>query len=130
MLDWNDYLIIAEQMASIATDGARRCAISRAYYAVYNVARSHLNTLGIETPKNPDHYWIWEEFFLLGDAGQKVAQQGKILRSLRVRADYHDVFKKERRDEDLERASKGVVGKARHLIYTISNVKLPISDRR
>jgi len=50
--DWHEYLVLAEKFESTRKDeAALRCAVSRAYYAVFNQAEKFLreNGIGIKT---------------------------------------------------------------------------------
>jgi hypothetical protein len=37
-LDWNEYFVLARQLATARDEASKRSAISRAYYFVFNIA--------------------------------------------------------------------------------------------
>jgi hypothetical protein len=88
--NWNDYLTLAEQLATMPDEAAKRTAISRAYYCVFNLAfaRAELNAgpwPGAETM----HKWCWSKYRATPDPScRKLGIDGDRMKAKRVRADY------------------------------------------
>jgi hypothetical protein len=51
MFAWNDYLTLAESLASSQDEAALRTAISRAYYASFHIAQDLCHDLNIPVPR-------------------------------------------------------------------------------
>lgn len=85
--DWRDYLKLARRLAeSAADDAAKRAAISRAYYAAYNMTRLYLH---IMAKGEGSHRIVWEAADR--DSREKVKLAGKKgwkLKERRELADY------------------------------------------
>jgi hypothetical protein len=99
--NWNDYLTLAEDLSRRSDEAARRSAISRAYYAAYNLARQHLrDALGANVgpasepippsgKRKGEHEWCWDKFCDSGHDGCiDIGELGKRLKGFRVEADY------------------------------------------
>jgi len=97
--DWRWYVRVAERLRpkKCADDyelGRVRSAISRAYYAAYNVTKAYMraNKHEIDAPSN-SHKPYWEAIehnTSLSADENEVGIKGKHLMSLRINADYHD----------------------------------------
>jgi uncharacterized protein (UPF0332 family) len=98
---WADYLIVARHLtehsaASGYTEGCLRSAISRAYYAALNTARSLLQDWGIEVPETAEIHSFVPQWFL-GEDDMDQREIGTLLKRLRDRrrkADYGDKVSK------------------------------------
>lgn len=55
MFTWNDYLTLAESLASSSDEAALRTAISRAYYASFHTAEDICRDLHIAVPRFTAH---------------------------------------------------------------------------
>jgi uncharacterized protein (UPF0332 family) len=91
---WEDYLILAEDLGGDENDeAALRCAVSRAYYAAFHVAKDFLNglddpALKVSENKQSIHYEVWKAFLGRGRHWESVYNNGDRLRKRRVDADY------------------------------------------
>jgi hypothetical protein len=97
--DWSRYLTLAKELAGPGTnpspDEAKlRCAISRAYYANYCMARNHLRDKeGHRIPREDSHRYVIEQF--INSSDRKRTDLGKDLNRLKISrtmADYDDEF--------------------------------------
>ena len=88
--DWNDYLTLAEELATRADDASMRTAISRAYYCVFNLAFTRAErTVGPKPWKEPSHSWCWKIYESTPDVSCKqVGIDGDRMKRTRVKADY------------------------------------------
>lgn len=92
---WAEFLRVAEALASEAqqdgSEGKRRSAISRAYYATFNSAREYASERLSFTVKPGDasvHGKLWHELSFKAGKNAKLAAQGKQLLKMRKEADY------------------------------------------
>jgi uncharacterized protein (UPF0332 family) len=81
-MDPRDFLVLAQQLAAASTEAAWRTAVSRAYYAVFHIARQLLEDLGFRVPlADRAHAYLW---LRLSNSGEpNVVQAGQILNDLR-----------------------------------------------
>src|SRR5437016_3862492 len=88
--DWSQYLILAEDLGGRSDEAALRSAISRAYYAAYNMVRSFCGTSGIPIIDTGNlHKDLWDAFLRRGGRTfAKVHDKGQRLRRKRTKADY------------------------------------------
>lgn len=90
--DWQDYLALAQRLATEPDDASRRSAVSRAYYAAFHAARLYLATVhGVHTPDRGDvHAFVWSELRRPGRSRSELAaaHHGDRLRVDRRKADY------------------------------------------
>ena len=95
--DWSQYLILAKELSistafSCREEALKRCAISRAYYSVFNQSRSKIAArLGVTPPKKGTHAWTLKKLRLDGDRryndiGLKLGR----IKKTREAADYDD----------------------------------------
>jgi uncharacterized protein (UPF0332 family) len=92
-MNWRAFLSLATRLAAAATEAGWRTAVSRAYYAVFHVARSLLAELNFTVPRaDRAHQYL---VFRLSNCGEPAVEQSgrdlDTLRRLRNRADYDDV---------------------------------------
>jgi uncharacterized protein (UPF0332 family) len=85
---WHEFLELATTLADHNSECHRRCAISRAYYAVFHAGRrkwaeeqGHLSTRTVE------HAALWD-YFRQRAASRHLGEEGRRLLLLRRRADY------------------------------------------
>lgn len=87
-MDWNEYLIVAQELARGNTQGHYRAAISRAYYAAYNIIREKFRYTAVSKDV---HQAIISH--LKSSPNDKIVTIGLnlgILRDKRNQADYHN----------------------------------------
>jgi hypothetical protein len=93
MFDFQNYIVLAEQLEKNSDEASKRSAVSRAYYGALMRARKHLKEQG----KLPDltggdtHKKIWDALAKLGGKKSKeenIAIRGKRLKIKREQADY------------------------------------------
>jgi uncharacterized protein (UPF0332 family) len=101
--DWNDYLSLAEELATKPDEASKRTAISRAYYCVFNLAfaRAEL-TAGRYPGEQGYHRWCWSKYMATPDLScRQLGVDGGRMFELRVKADYNAA--------DIRRLEHGVV---------------------
>jgi len=88
--DWNDFLSLAQQLATNADEAAKRTAISRAYYCIFNLAFARAESAGCRYPQGEGyHQWCWRKYSDTPDPScRKLGVEGNRMLALRVRADY------------------------------------------
>ncbi len=103
MFTWNDYLSLAERLATLPEEEYKRTAISRAYYAAFCSASAWYlkRWKKLPKPRNPkehlgSHEIVWAAYQLPRHAKDrrygKVGSLGDSLKQLRVYADYKESF--------------------------------------
>jgi uncharacterized protein (UPF0332 family) len=123
MFEWRDYLRIAEQLITGAAkdEAALRAAVSRAYYAAFNVAKARLfaqNRMTALQVRNV-HMAVWQHYSSSPDARElRIGQAGYRLRNARNSADYDADFPNVSRDAAM------LVQQARNLIDSIAMLEL------
>jgi uncharacterized protein (UPF0332 family) len=91
MFDWDNFLILAKELAKSNDEASLRTAISRTYYAVYWKARLQLEKEGfvISGRGKGTHEQVWEEFDRRqGTTNKAIFRAGDELKRNRVKADY------------------------------------------
>lgn len=103
--DWSDYLSLARELAAISGDSDNseaklRSAVSRAYYAVFCLARNYLRDVEQDsrlssnrTPDINEHQYVADEFIYHRSKAKKLIKIGENLsrlRQFRNKADYAD----------------------------------------
>lgn len=105
--DWSEYLNLAQELAAISGDSVNneaklRSAVSRAYYAVFCLARNYLR----DVEKDPrlshnkttdinEHQYVAEEFIFHKSKAKNTIRLGENLsrlRQMRNKADYADTI--------------------------------------
>lgn len=88
--DWNNYLSLAEDLASKPDEASKRTAISRAYYCVFNLAFARAELTAGPYPKQQGyHKWCWSKYMATPDLScRRLGVDGDRMFRLRVRADY------------------------------------------
>src|SRR5713226_3190713 len=89
--DWNNYLALAEELATRTDEASKRTAISRAYYCVFNLAFAQAESTAGPRPRG-EHYheWCWSKYENTPDPScQQLGIDGRRMKSRRVRADYY-----------------------------------------
>jgi uncharacterized protein (UPF0332 family) len=95
---WGSYVVLAAYLVRLESEAAKRSAVSRAYYGVFNAARSRLEVDGMEIENHRAHERVWRAFRVAEHASsatekkwRMVGELGAGLRGLRNQADYADV---------------------------------------
>jgi uncharacterized protein (UPF0332 family) len=88
--DWSQYLVLAKELGARSEEAALRSAVSRAYYAAYNTAKSFCDTAGVPIIDSGNlHRDLWTAFLKRGGRTfTSVYDKGERLRRKRTRADY------------------------------------------
>lgn len=125
LFDWQQYLVVAEELAPIRTDRTWRTAISRAYYAVFHKAEqhyarfhpTHASGLGNESHRT---VWRWFEEHP-ARSYREIGVGGRRLQQARIQADYRDRF------PGLESQVIYQIANARALIENLDRLTRPLS---
>lgn len=90
MIDPREFLRLAESWIGGTSEAEWRCAVSRAYYAAFHVARRLMRELGFQVPRGDRaHAFLWLRLSNCGDAHIQVAGSDlSTLRRDRNAADY------------------------------------------
>jgi hypothetical protein len=99
------FLDLAEQLAEDTGPAAHRYAISRAYYAVFNIAEEFFDRMGIPRAKRDYHVVVQRRLLACGD--EELSKFGSQLGDFhhdRIRADYQ-MSDKEVEDESYARTA-------------------------
>jgi uncharacterized protein (UPF0332 family) len=82
MISPRDFLAVSKYLAARGTEAEWRTAVSRAYFAVFHVARNLMEDLGFVVPRaDPAPGYLWKRLSNAGDA--QVQQAGARLNGLR-----------------------------------------------
>lgn len=119
MIDGEQFILVATELANANTEAHWRTSVSRAYYAVYHVARSAIE--GIEhVPRGPQGHKFVSDW-LMGHREQELSEAGSSLSRLysnRLKADYDVQTRTLRQNDallDLHRAQAIIVAIRKHL---------------
>jgi hypothetical protein len=87
--DWNNFLLLAEELAKREDVASKRTAISRAYYFMLNIALARARARGAQPPIESTHNWCWQKYAAGPDPTCKqLGLTGQRVKAKRVRADY------------------------------------------
>jgi uncharacterized protein (UPF0332 family) len=88
---WEDYLSLANDLKDQHNEAALRSAVSRAYYAAFNIAKDFLGKNGIVISENKAsvHQEVWSAFEGRGETWGAVYRHGDSLKQRRRAADYN-----------------------------------------
>jgi uncharacterized protein (UPF0332 family) len=121
--DWEDFLKVAEILHQGAS-GAKleeamfRVAISRAYYAVFCMARNWKEANGVYAPTKDSHKFIIELYENSEDEiEQAIGQKLRRLRHRRNQADYDDEV------DNLDKLSRLAIKDAREIVDALAKLK-------
>jgi uncharacterized protein (UPF0332 family) len=118
--DWREFLAFAEEIVanSAATEASHRSAVSRAYYAVFNLARTHLVAeQRIDPARHEAHEQVWLALEAGSRAERRIGQGGRRLRYWRNWADYEETYPHVARD------AASLVALARRLTSEIDDLR-------
>jgi uncharacterized protein (UPF0332 family) len=95
--DWNDFLNLADELATRFDVASKRTAISRAYYSVFNPASARAESKVGPRPKGvSSHQWGWDQYIRTPDLScQRLGNTGDRMKRMRHKADYGaaDIFR-------------------------------------
>lgn len=91
MIDWRDFNQVAQTLCQNPTEAFLRSAISRSYYAAYNVAVAGVLLRGCKLPRKSNSHETIREFYRLNGMTQ-VSSKLETLRKLRNTSDYRNQF--------------------------------------
>jgi hypothetical protein len=88
--DWNNFLTLADELASRIDETSKRTAISRAYYCVFNLAYARAESRVGARPRGvTSHQWWWNQYIGTPDSTcRQLGNTGDRMKRLRHRADY------------------------------------------
>jgi uncharacterized protein (UPF0332 family) len=96
-VNWPEYIVLAEELSGLDSEGSRRSAVSRAYYGAFNSARRWLEANVGPISNRAAHRQVWAAFNAPGSASEAtrakwedIGEIGERLRILRNQADYDD----------------------------------------
>lgn len=96
--DWGQCLLIADRFATKDHEALQRTAISRAYYAAFNLCRDWLEAHAVRIPDSGAHRAVWNAFghgeaakgVAAKAAASEIASHGRWLSRRRNHCDYND----------------------------------------
>lgn len=114
--DWAAYLKMADQLASRQHSALKRTAVSRAYYATFNLCRDWIEAHGVTIPNTGAHKAVWDAYGTgtgvdpasTADAAA-ISGYGRWLSKRRNWCDYDDAV------TDLDKVTRGALKRA-HLV--------------
>jgi len=120
-MDPREFHQVASRLASGTRPGELRSAISRAYYAAYNVSVQILKEMGFKIPESSaGHGEVQNRLGNSGDGEiEVVASQLTDLHSRRIQADY----KMARRDVERQGTAQGIVEQAGRMIHLLNGCR-------
>lgn len=113
--DWEEYLNFSQEIYdNFDEEAALRTVISRAYYALYNVAciEFEIDTRKLPKGKGGLHKKVWDE---ISKQDFDLSQEGDSLKKKRHTADYKEIF-----SGDIKSAAETALKTARYFINKIS----------
>ena len=93
MFDWKELSELAKELAAQTNEAAKRSALSRVYYAVFNSALDGLRKKNIQV--NPDekaHSRVWKVYEEGDKTDKRIGQFGRQLFRFRIYADYRNPY--------------------------------------
>ncbi len=120
-MDPREFHRLASQLVGGTSPAEFRTAISRAYYATYNVAVEILEDMGFRISKGPaGHGEVQNRLSNSGDAEvMRVGSQLTDLHSRRIQADY----RLDRTDVENIKTARALVEQARRMIQTLDECR-------
>jgi hypothetical protein len=87
--DWNNYFILAEELALRSDEASKRTSISRAYYSAFHDAMIRAERNCGPKQGGNSHDWCWNRYiYTLDDSCNQLGIDGNRLKAQRVKADY------------------------------------------
>jgi hypothetical protein len=94
---WSEYIFLADDLAALDSEAAKRSTVSRAYYGAFNPARRWLEANVGPIDNRAVHRHVWDSFHAPVSASEATREKwevigeiGESLRKLRNQADYDD----------------------------------------
>ncbi len=105
--DWNNFLVLAEELAQRGDEAAKRTAVSRAYYFIFNLAYARAESSGGSFVGGDRHAQCWRRYMATPDPTcQKLGIAGDRMKVRRISADY-EAPTKARLDDEVRLALEG-----------------------
>jgi len=102
--DWNNYLVLAEELAKRGDEASKRTSISRAYYSAFHDAMIRAERNCGPKQGGNSHDWCWNKYlYSRDDTCTQLGIDGNRLKAQRVNADY-TADTSRRLDDDVVRA--------------------------
>jgi hypothetical protein len=122
---WDSYVVLAAHLVRLEPEAAKRSAVSRAYYGVFNASRNRLEVDGMKIENHRAHERVWRAFRTAEHASsaterkwRMVGELGAGLRGLRNQADYADVV------PALDRRAEWAVGIAERILILLDELEV------
>jgi hypothetical protein len=112
------FLSLAERLAQANGAAESRSAISRAYYAAYNVGFQFLERMGIPKPKDKCHQALQQRLGASGDA--ELEQVGRDLAALHARRNRAD-YQMDHKESENPQNALAVVEESKRIITVFRN---------
>ena len=98
--DWNNFLVLAEELGQRGDEAAKRTAISRAYYFIFNLAYARAENNGSVFVAGDRHSQCWRKYMSAPDpACRELGNVGDRMKGRRISADYEPTTKVRLEDE-------------------------------
>jgi hypothetical protein len=124
-MNWADYVTLGRSLAGEGLEASGRSAVSRAYYAAFNVSRRWLEVNVAPIDNRGAHERVWKTFRKAerAEAGtrqkwERIGDLGGGLRTLRNQADYADYV------VDLGREALAAVDIAEEILWLLGELEL------
>jgi hypothetical protein len=102
--DWRNFLVLAEELAQRGDEAAKRTAISRAYYFIFNLAYARAENNQCVFVMGDRHAQCWRKYLSAPDAAcRELGNIGERMKGRRISADY-EARTKARLDDEVKRA--------------------------
>jgi hypothetical protein len=90
--DWHGFFTLAQDLAARGDDAAKRTAISRAYYFIFNLSYARaLTNCGAKPNDVSTHAWCWQKYKKTAENScRALGIEGERLKRLRAQADYEN----------------------------------------
>jgi hypothetical protein len=94
--DWNNFLVLAEELSTRVDEASKRTAISRAYYFVFHLAFARAESTAGHFPGGGNsHQWCWDKYQITAaNTRDRLSDQiwllGDRMKRRRNKADYND----------------------------------------
>jgi uncharacterized protein (UPF0332 family) len=122
---WSSYIVLAAYLVRLNSEAAKRSAVSRAYYGVFNAVRNRLEAGGMEIENHRVHERVWRTCRVAEHASsateskwRMIGELGAGLRGLRNQADYADVV------PALDKRAERAVGVAERILILLDELEV------
>jgi hypothetical protein len=87
--DWNNFLVLADELAGHNDEASKRTSISRAYYSAFHDALTRAERNCGQKQGGNSHQWCWDRYiYTQDDTCNQLGIDGNRLKAKRVKADY------------------------------------------